>query len=220
MTVSASMRYSSMATKRRLASDSRKSTSLACLRNSSSSSEGSVAPIACRSCSNPPPRSPPQDDRLPQQFHSPADAAWCVALDDRGHVVGRRRDTTVASSRAFDRNTEQVSAATFMTSLTTTGSPCALPSGSPRAARPSAFSAAVRQDSGSAGATSALTAGLTVSMRAGRASITSRQDIVPTDIRRTIRRPASGIDRSLLLIPKLTIGYYAVSAGNMVIGTL
>lgn len=93
-----------------------------------------------------------QDDRLPQQFHCPAEAAWCVALDDRGRVVGRRRDTAVASSRAFDRNTgpppEQVSPATFMTSLMTTGSPCALPSGSPRATRPSASSAAVRQDSG------------------------------------------------------------------------
>jgi len=212
------MRYSSIATKRHLASGSEKSTSRACgirrvlrrvrLRRSPADP---VQPTSAISA---------QDDRLPQQFHSPADAAWCVALDDRGHVVGRRRDTTVASSRAFDRNTEQVSPATFMTSLTTTGSPCALPSGSPRAARPSAFSAAVRQDSGSAGATSALSAGLPCRCAQGvRRSPRGTTPSQPTS-GAPIRGPVSGIDRSSRLIPKLTIGYYAVSAGNMVIGTL
>src|SRR5258705_13318089 len=70
----------------------------------------------------------------------------------------RSLDTAVASADATARNAglppEQASPATLITSLTTTGSPCAFPGGSPRAARASAPSAASRRASGSADSTS------------------------------------------------------------------
>src|SRR5258705_1995811 len=101
----------------------------------------------------------------------------------------RSLDTAVASSRATDRSTglppEHASPATLITSLTTTGRPCALPSESPRAARSSASSAAVRHACGSAASTSALSPGLTASMRVRCASMTSRHDTARSDISRT-----------------------------------
>src|SRR6202051_1340297 len=94
-----------MPAKRLLASDSEKSTVRACRRNSASSSDGSVAPIARRSSSNPRPRSPPrktdsQSRSIVAPTHggaAPRRPPGCFGRggDDGRHVVRGWRDAVV-----------------------------------------------------------------------------------------------------------------------------
>ena len=132
-------------------------------------------------------------------------------------------DTAVEMLTRAYRNTElppeHVSPATFMTSLATTGSPCALPSGSPR-------DAAVRFVGRCR--TRFRVGGCHKRIERGVDRVDARKVCIdhlaarqrPADIRRT-NSWAGKWHRSVIAAhPKLTIGYYAVSAGNMVIGTL
>ena len=182
------MRYSSMATKRRLASGQRK-VDLSCLPEEFGEFFGGIrCADRLQILFEPTSAISAQDDRLPQQFHSPADAAWCVVLDDRGHVVGRRRDTAVASSRALPQHR----------TTTGTGQPGHLHDvldDHRQSVRPikrfTPRHAAVRFVGRCqtrfrvGGCHKRIQRGFTMSMRARCASMTSRHDTVPADVRCT-----------------------------------